>query len=177
MNETHSRTLLLVDDDEPFRRRLGRALRERGYAVTEAGDGDLAWEAFQAQVFSYAVFDLKMPGMSGMELIGALQQMGWNTRIIVVTGYGSIASALQAVRQGASDYLTKPADADQVDAALQGISSLPKDSPTPSLARLEWEHVQRVLHDTGQNISEAARRLGMDRRSLQRKLAKYPPID
>lgn len=177
MKEIHSRTLLLADDDDPFRRRLGHALRERGYQVTEASDGDLAWQAFQAQAFSYAVFDLKMPGLSGMELIGALHGMGWNTRIIVLTGYGSIASALQAIRQGASDYLTKPADADQVDAALQGISTLPENSTTPSLARLEWEHMQRVLHDAGQNISEAARRLGMDRRTLQRKLAKYPPVD
>lgn len=98
----------------------------------------------------------------------------------MLTGYGSIATALQAVRLGAADYLTKPADADQILAALQGSPRPPANSPdapdtTPSLDRVEWEHMQRVLHDCGGNISQAARALGLDRRSLQRKLAKYPP--
>jgi len=126
------------------------------------------------------VVDLKMPGPSGLELVAALKAIDPTTNVVVVTGYGSIATALEAVRLGATHYLTKPCDADEILAAFdRGAEPLREPSATseieaPSLARAEWEHIHRVLTDCGGNISEAARRLGLHRRSLQRKIAKYP---
>jgi two-component system response regulator RegA len=118
-----------------------------------------------------------MPGGSGLTLIPPLRQLHPQARLIVLTGYGSIANALQAIRLGADDYLTKPADADQLASALRGQlgASSVRPPSVPSLDRLEWEHIHRVLADTQGNISESARLLGIDRRSLQRKLAKFPP--
>ena len=177
MKANDNRRLLLVDDDEPFRNRLAKALAARGYEVREACDGHQALQACGEQSYAFAVVDLRMDGLSGLELIEALHRLHADVRIIVLTGYGSIPSALNAVRLGASDYLTKPVDADQVDQALQGCRETSTATTVPTLARLEWEHIQRVLHDCDQNVSEAARKLGMDRRTLQRKLAKYPPVD
>ncbi len=127
-----------------------------------------------------AVVDLKMPGRSGLELVQALRAIDPATRVVVLTGYGSIATAIDAVRLGATHYLPKPADADDIVAAFARGEAPPLEPPepdyqAPSLARAEWEHINRVLSDCAGNISEAARRLGIHRRSLQRKLQKYPP--
>jgi len=170
-------TLLLVDDDEVLRERLGRALRERGFEVTTAESGEAAIAIARRDAPEFAVVDLRMPGASGIEVLDALRAIDPATRVLMLTGYGSIATAVEATRRGAVGSLSKPADADEVVAALTGRTS-PEgkvDIDTPTLARTEWEHIQRVLTDCAGNISETARRLGIHRRSLQRKLQKYPP--
>jgi two-component system response regulator RegA len=170
-------TLLLVDDDDVLRERLGRALRERGFEVTTAANGEEALAAARRDVPEFAIVDLRMPGPSGIEVLDALHAADPATRVLMLTGYGSIATAVEATRRGAVAYLPKPADADEIVAALTGKPT-PEGSAgfeTPSLARAEWEHIQRVLADCAGNVSETARRLGIHRRSLQRKLQKYPP--
>ncbi|HRI53280.1 MAG TPA: response regulator [Pseudomonadota bacterium] len=183
-------TVLLVDDDEAFRERLARALRDRGYEVRTADGYDAALQLARADSPEYAVVDLRMPGRSGLEVVRDLAALDSSTRIVILTGYGSIATAVDAVRLGAVQYLPKPADADDLVAAFQR-ADLPPLAPleplvppataatgysAPSLARAEYEHIQRVLRDCRGNISEAARRLGLPRRSLQRKLGKNPPV-
>lgn len=175
-------SILIVDDDERLRTRMARAFEERGYEVHKAPGYDTAIEIASSESTEYAVVDLRMPGKSGLELVGALHRLDASTKIIVLTGYGSIATALEAVRLGATHYLTKPADIDEVIVSFHrgeggpedAPSTLPAPSETPSLARVEWEHIQRVLTDCGGNITKAAERLGIHRRSLQRKLAKFP---
>lgn len=176
----HAPTLLLVDDEAVFRERLARAFRERSFEVSTAGSYDEALALATKDSPELAVVDLRMPGRGGLELVRALHALDASTRIIVLTGYGSIATAVEAVKLGAFNYLPKPADVDDILAAFAraaGEPSLaaPESFEVPSLARAEWEHIQRVLTDCGGNISEAARRLGLHRRSLQRKLQKYPP--
>ncbi len=170
-------TLLLVDDDEVLRARLATALRARGYDVRTAGGVDEATALARQESPELAVVDLRMPGRSGLELLRELLRQDPATRVLVLTGYGSIATAVEATRLGAVGYLQKPADADQIVAAFGAGQGAVAGAPieTPSLARAEWEHIQRVLSDCGGNISETARRLGIHRRSLQRKLQKYPP--
>ncbi len=173
-------TVLRVDDDDAFRHRLSRALRDRGYAVETADGYQAAMQLARTESPEYAVVDLRMSGRSGLELVRDLAQLDPSTRIVVLTGYGSIATAVDAVRLGAVQYLSKPADADDLLAAfgradLPPLSTAQVEFAAPSLARSEWEHIQRVLSDCGGNISEAARRLGLHRRSLQRKLSKFPP--
>jgi len=168
-------SILLVDDDEILRERLAQAMRSRGYEVKTASSGEEALKEAARESPEMAVLDLKMPGMSGLEVLRELRRHDPSTRVLMLTGYGSIATAVQAVREGAVGYLPKPADADEILAALAGKEAEAKPGETPSLARAEWEHIQRVLTDCGGNISEAARRLGIHRRSLQRKLHKYPP--
>jgi two-component system response regulator RegA len=169
-------SILLVDDDEILRERLAQAIRARGYEVRTAGNADEAMKEATQDSPEMAVLDLKMPGKSGLDLLRELRQHDPSTRVLMLTGYGSIATAVQAVREGAVGYLPKPADADEILSALAGKDPVAaKPGETPSLARAEWEHIQRVLTDCNNNISEAARRLGIHRRSLQRKLHKYPP--
>lgn len=172
-------TVLLVDDDEAFRERMARALRDRGYEVRSASCYEEGLAAAREDSPEYALVDLRMPGRSGMELVRDLAQLDASTRIVVLTGYGSIATAVDAVRLGAVQFLAKPADTDEVVAAFERADRPPlaisPEYAVPSLARTEWEHIQRVLVDCGGNISEAARRLGLHRRSLQRKLGKFPP--
>jgi two-component system, response regulator RegA len=173
-------SLLLVDDDELLRERLARALRERGYEVMTAGSTEQALELARQDSPELAVVDLRMPGRSGLELVRELLSLDASTRVVVLTGYGSIATTVEAMRLGAINYLPKPADADDLLAAFArgtqepGLAA-PEPFQPPSLARAEWEHIQRVLADCGGNVSEAARKLGLHRRSLQRKLQKYPP--
>ena len=179
----HKPSILIVDDDEVYRNRLGRAFVDRGYDVRTASDYDTAVAAATEDSPELAVVDLKMPGKSGLELVKALTEIDPSTKTVVLTGYGSIATAIDAVRLGATYYLSKPADADDIIGAFARgeappLEPRPPDSgdyKAPSLARAEWEHINRVLSDAGGNISEAARRLGIHRRSLQRKLQKYPP--
>jgi two-component system response regulator RegA len=179
----HKLSILIVDDDEVYRNRLARAFVDRGYDVRTGQDYDTAIAAANIDSPEYAVVDLKMPGKSGLELVKALGEIDPATKIVVLTGYGSIATAIDAVRLGATYYLSKPADADDIVGAFARGEAPPLEPPAPesgdykapSLARAEWEHINRVLSDAGGNISEAARRLGIHRRSLQRKLQKYPP--
>jgi len=150
--------------------------------VREAEGFDAAIGLASEESPEVALVDLRMPGRSGLELVRALHAIDPATRIIVLTGYGSIATAIEAMRLGAAYYLSKPADADDVLAALARseappLEPAPADYVAPSLARAEWEHISRVLADCGGNISAAARRLGIHRRSLQRKLQKYPPAE
>lgn len=171
-------TLLLVDDDDAFRTALKGALSRRGFAVTTAASAPEAEEAARSQVFEYALVDIRMPGPSGVELVAALRAIDEGTRVVVLTGYGTIASAVAAMRAGAVDYLTKPVDAAACERALLGgptADAVGNDDDVPSLDRVEWEYLQRVLADSGGNVSEAARRLRMHRRSLQRKISRLPP--
>ncbi len=173
-------SLLLVDDDAVFRERLARSFRNRGYDVRTAGTCDEARVSAKQDSPELAVVDLRMPGGSGLELVRDLKEIDPATKIVMLTGYGSIATAVDAVKLGATNYLPKPADADDILLAFQRGDQPVNPSDTveyevPTLARAEWEHIQRVLADCGGNISEAARRLGIHRRSLQRKLAKYAP--
>src|SRR5262245_62818441 len=173
-------SILIVDDDEVYRTRLARAFVDRGYATRTAHEYDSAVAAATADSPEFAVVDLKMPGRSGLELVQALQAIDPATKIVVLTGYGSIATAIDAVRLGATYYLPKPADADDIVAAFARGEAPPLEPPEPDyqappLHRASWEHINRVLSDCAGNISEAARRLGIHRRSLQRKLQKYPP--
>lgn len=173
------RSILIVEDDDVFRRRLGQAFRDRGFEVREACDADEAMASARQDTPEFVVVDLRMPGRSGLDVVRELHSLDAATSIVVLTGYGSIATALEAVRLGAQHYLTKPADVDAILAAFErkGPSEdAPPDVPmeTPSLARVEWEHINRVLVDCGGNVSQAARVLGLHRRSLQRKLSKFP---
>ena len=175
-------SILVVDDDEAFRGRLARAFRDRGLDVRTAADVPAALEASAEDPPELAVVDLKMPRGSGLELVRELKALDGTTKIVVLTGYGSIATAVEAMKLGAQHYLTKPADADQILGALGAAAELEGRASdadealsTPTLARTEWEHIQRVLADCGGNVSEAARRLRIHRRSLQRKLWKTPP--
>ena len=178
-----TRSMLLVDDDETFRERLARALRDRGFDVRTASGVDEAVQLAEADSPEYAVIDLRMPGKGGMELLHELKRIDAATRSVVLTGYGSIAIAVEAVRLGAVNFIPKPADADDVVAAFEKYESgdpaagaaVTSTYRAPTLARMEWEHIQRVLSDCGGNISESARRLGIHRRSLQRKLQRHAP--
>jgi two-component system response regulator RegA len=179
MHSEDTRTILVVDDDETFRNRLIRAFRERGLDAQGATSVEAAVTAASSESPEMAVVDLRMPGGSGLDAVRELKAIDPATKVVVLTGYGSIATALESVRLGATHYLTKPADADEILAAFERG----KDSPdatsrieheAPSLARAEWEHIQRILTDCGGNISQAARSLGVHRRSLQRKLSKRP---
>jgi two-component system response regulator RegA len=173
-------SLLIVDDDRVLRERLARAFRDRGFEVSTADGFEQALLLAREESPEMAIIDLRMPGRSGLELVRELHELDPQTRIVVLTGYGSIATAVEAVRLGAANYLAKPADVDDLLAAFARGDAPPLvateiDYAAPSLARAEWEHINRVLADCGGNISEAARRLGIHRRSLQRKLQKYPP--
>lgn len=174
--------LLVVDDDETFSRVLARALSSRGFTVETASDADSATVAARKLRPGYCVLDLKLGEHNGLSLIPELKAIVPDMRILLLTGYASIATAVEAIKRGAHDYLSKPVDADAVARALldmdtaaadgeEGSGAL--DAPLP-LRRLEWEHIQRVLTECDGNISETARRLGMHRRTLQRKLAKHP---
>ena len=180
INNPTTPSILIVDDDEILRNRLARAFRERDYDVRVAADYAAAVAAAEEDTPELAVVDLRMEGPSGLELVTALRKLDAATKIVVLTGYGSIATAIEAIRLGATYYLPKPADVDDILTAFARGERPPLEPPptahtVPTLARAEWEHINRVLSDCRRNISEAARRLGIHRRSLQRKLQKYPP--
>lgn len=174
-------SVLIVDDDATYRTAIARALERRGYAVHTAESVAEALAQLPRTRIDYASIDLRMPGASGLELVRHIKASQPAAVVVVLTGYGSIATAVEAMKLGAAHYLTKPADA--VD-LLQAFGVQPRPGPAPaaaapgtevpSLARVEWEHLNRVVTDCGGNISKAARLLGMQRRSLQRKLGKYP---
>jgi len=170
-------SLLLVDDDEAFRHVLGRALAKRGFAVSAAANVEAATLLAETNPPEYAVIDLKMPGASGLVLVQRLKALDAETRIVMLTGYASIATAVEAIKLGATHYLAKPADADEIVNALMQTAGNPDvvvNSDPLSVERLEWEHIQKVLAEHEGNISATARALKMHRRSLQRKLIKKP---
>ncbi|BBD80786.1 response regulator transcription factor [Aerosticca soli] len=177
-----SRTLLLVDDDATFARVLARALGSRGFEVIGADNAADARELARRHQPRYCVLDLKLGDENGLKLIPELHMLVPQMRILLLTGYASIATAVEAIKRGAHDYLAKPVDADAVvrvlldDDGPGAPDEEPPEAPEAPLAlrRLEWEHIQRVLTECDGNISETARRLGMHRRTLQRKLAKHP---
>lgn len=172
-------SLLLVDDDATFSRVLCHALEKRGFAVTVAHSVEQALPLARDNPPEYAVVDLKMGGASGLTLIQALHELDQGTRIVVLTGYASIATAVEAVKLGATQYLSKPANADEIVAAFghHASADAPLNAQPPSVERLEWEHIQRVLQEHQGNISATARALNMHRRTLQRKLAKRPATE
>jgi two-component system, response regulator RegA len=172
--------VIVVDDDEVYRTRLCRAFRLRAWEAWEAGEARSALVLVQQTGPDLAIVDLRMPGESGLEVIRLLRAFDTTMTILMLTGYGSIATALEAIKSGADHYLTKPVDVDQIISAYEsvrsgGSSAQKEQASVPSLARVEWEHIQRVLSDCGGNISQAAKMLGIHRRSLQRKLYKVPP--
>lgn len=172
------RPTLVVDDDRRFCDRLARALAERGFSVATAYDLARARSALAERLPDYAVIDLRLGQESGLDLVQALKERAPNARVVVLTGYGNIASAVAAVKIGAVDYLAKPADADQIAAALLAGKTAPLPPPPAqpmSAERARWEHIQRVFELCGRNVSETARRLRMHRRTLQRILGKNPP--
>ena len=166
--------ILIVDDDEPFRLALRTAFLRRGYEVSLAGSPAEVEAALREGTPQYAVIDLRMPGGSGLEVVRTLRALEKPPAVVVLTGYGTIGTAVEAMRLGAINYLNKPADADEIEAALRGMRPPPMEE-VPSLDRQEWEYLNRILADCNGNISEAARRLKMHRRTLQRKLQKHPP--
>lgn len=169
--------MLIVDDDATFRRVLTRAMQRRGFEVMAAESVESAILLANEQAPEYAIIDLKMQGASGLELVKHLHQLDAETRIVVLTGYASIATAVEAIKLGATHYLAKPANADEIVTAFtrtEGDTELAVNDQPLSVDRLEWEHIQRVLQEYEGNISATARALKMHRRTLQRKLGKYP---
>ncbi|HEU4484451.1 MAG TPA: response regulator transcription factor [Povalibacter sp.] len=174
--ENSRRLGLLVDDDGLYLRTLQRSLQKRGFATVTAQSHAEALAVARAQVPDFALIDLRLGGDSGLALIGPLRSLREDMRILLVTGYASIATAVEAIKRGADNYLMKPVTAEAIVRALDDASE-PVAEPAATmvpLARLEWEHIQQALQETQGNVSAAARLLGMHRRSLQRKLAKRP---
>ena len=175
--ELPDKTLLLLDDDAVLRNRLGRALESRGFIATLAESVEEAIAAVRASPPAFAVLDMRLEDGSGLSVVDVLREVRPDARIIMLTGYGNIATAVAAVKAGVVDYLSKPADADNVVNALltgDGGSAAPPDNPM-SADRVRWEHIQRVYQLCGCNVSETARRLNMHRRTLQRILSKRAP--
>jgi len=171
------KTLLIVEDDRPFRERLARAMEARGFAVTIAEGVAQGVAHAKANPPAYAVVDLKLEDGNGLDVVETMHQVRPSARVVVLTGFGNIATAVAAVKYGAIDYLPKPADADDILAALEapdGAKPRPPENPM-SADRVRWEHIQRVYELCGHNVSETARRLNMHRRTLQRILAKRSP--
>ncbi|MFT3792603.1 MAG: response regulator transcription factor [Rudaea sp.] len=182
---TDTKRVLLVDDDEVFTRVLARALAARGFEAAVAHDAAQARTLLRTQPFQFAVLDLKLGADNGLALIPELKALHPELPILLLTGYASIATAVEAIKRGADDYLAKPVDADAIVAALlatprsgeahgAGAAEVALPHAPPPLKRLEWEHIHRVLAECDGNVSETARRLGLHRRTLQRKLAKHP---
>lgn len=176
MTPTEKPSLLLVDDDATFRSVLSRAMEKRGFAVTTANSVEQALPLVVANPPEFAVLDLKMDGASGLVLVQKLHELDPATRIVMLTGYASIATAVEAIKLGATQYLSKPANADEIVAAFghNPSTDIPLEAQPATVERLEWEHIQRILRENGDNISATARILNMHRRTLQRKLAKRP---
>jgi two-component system, response regulator RegA len=171
------RTLLIVDDDAPLCQRLARAMERRGFVVETADSVSSGVAAASTRPAAFAVVDLRLGDGSGLAVVEALRQARPAARIVMLTGYGNIATAVAAVKAGAVDYLPKPADADAVERALLSTGQAlppPPDDPM-SADRVRWEHIQRVFEQCDRNVSETARRLKMHRRTLQRILGKHAP--
>ena len=171
------KSLLVVDDDNPFRERLSRAMEKKGFVVSQAESVKSALETLKTKKPAFAVVDLRLGDGNGLEVVKQIQNLKINSRIVMLTGYGNIPTAVAAIKEGAIDYLAKPADADDVEKALLAD---PNKKPQPpenpmSADRVKWEHIHRVFELCNRNVSETARRLKMHRRTLQRILSKRSP--
>ena len=172
--------VLVVDDDEVFRNRLCRAFGQHKWEAEAVPGAEEALKFARERSPDLVLVDLRMPGKGGLDVVKEMRDIDSSMTIMVLTGYGSIPTAISAMKMGADQYLSKPADADQILAAYDALRSMHSGTPkvpetVPTLARVEWEHMQRVMNDCDGNVSQAARLLGIHRRSLQRKLSKYPP--
>ena len=172
-----NKSLLVVDDDNPFRERLSRAMEKKGFVVSQAESVKSALETLKKEKPAFAVVDLRLGDGNGLEVVKEIQNLKINSRIVMLTGYGNIPTAVAAIKEGAIDYLAKPADADDVEKALLADpNKKPKPPENPMSAdRVKWEHIHRVFELCNRNVSETARRLKMHRRTLQRILSKRSP--
>lgn len=171
--------LLIIDDDLPLRERLVHTFSKRGFDVIAAESIAQARQVLKRNSFDYAILDLKLNDGYGLDLVEEIKNSTPKVRIIILTGYGNIATAVSAIKYGAIDYLPKPADADEIERALKNHSTNPPPPPTDPMSpdRVKWEHIQRVFSECQNNVSETARRLKMHRRTLQRILAKHAPVN
>jgi len=177
ISEFEDKSLLIVDDDNPFRERLARAMEKKGFLVSQAGGVKLGIDSVKSSNPAFAVVDLRLNDGSGLEVVKEIQKNNSDSRIIMLTGYGNIPTAVAAIKEGAIDYLAKPADADDVEKALLADPNKKAEPPeNPMTAdRVKWEHIHRVFELCNRNVSETARRLRMHRRTLQRILSKRSP--
>ena len=171
------KSLLIVDDDNPFRERLARAMEKKGFVVSQAEGAKKGIESVKIKKPAFAVVDLRLSDGNGLEVVKELQNSNAKSRIIMLTGYGNISTAVAAIKQGAIDYLAKPADADDVEKALLADPSTKAQPPENPMSadRVKWEHIHRIFELCNRNVSETARRLKMHRRTLQRILSKRSP--
>jgi len=177
ISQFEDKSLLIVDDDNPFRERLARAMEKKGFKVFQAESVKKGISSIKQQKTSFAVVDLRLSDGNGLEVVKEIQKSNSKSRVIMLTGYGNISTAVAAIKQGAIDYLAKPADADDVERALladPNQKAAPPDNPM-SADRVKWEHIHRVFELCNRNVSETARRLKMHRRTLQRILSKRSP--
>ena len=177
INEFENKSLLIVDDDNPFRERLARAMEKKGFKVSQAEGVRTGIACVKKEKPAFAVVDLRLGDGNGLEVVKEIQNFNSKSRIIMLTGYGNIPTAVAAIKQGAIDYLSKPADADDIERALladPNQKAAPPENPM-SADRVKWEHIHRVFELCNRNVSETARRLKMHRRTLQRILSKRSP--
>jgi len=177
VNNITDKSLLIVDDDNPFRERLARAMEKKGFQVTQADGVKKGVEIAKINKPSFAVVDLRLNDGNGLEVVKEIQNSNSSSKVIMLTGYGNIPTAVAAIKEGAIDYLAKPADADDVEKALLAdpkSKAKPPENPM-SADRIKWEHIHRVFELCNRNVSETARRLKMHRRTLQRILSKRSP--
>jgi len=177
LSEFNDKSLLIVDDDNPFRERLARAMEKKGFEVSQAESVKKGIETVKTKKPTFAVVDLRLNDGNGLEIVKVIQNSNSNSRIIMLTGYGNISTAVAAIKQGAIDYLAKPADADDVEKALLADPNRKAEPPENPMSadRVKWEHIHRVFELCNRNVSETARRLKMHRRTLQRILSKRSP--
>tara|TARA_B100000029_G_scaffold413001_1_gene415830 strand:- start:2926 stop:3471 length:546 start_codon:yes stop_codon:yes gene_type:complete len=177
ISDFNNKTLLLVDDDSPFRERLARAMEKKGFQVSQAEGVKAGIQEIKNSSPGFAVVDLRLGDGNGLQVVKEIKKLGSDTRVIMLTGYGNIPTAVEAVKDGAIDYLAKPADAEDVEKALladPNKKASPPENPM-SADRVKWEHIHRVFELCNRNVSETARRLKMHRRTLQRILSKRSP--
>jgi len=177
LSEFNDKSLLIVDDDNPFRERLARAMEKKGFEVSQAESVKKGIETVKTKKPTFAVVDLRLNDGNGLEIVKVIQNSNPNSRIVMLTGYGNISTAVAAIKQGAIDYLAKPADADDVEKALLADPNKKAEPPENPMSadRVKWEHIHRVFELCNRNVSETARRLKMHRRTLQRILSKRSP--
>ena len=177
ISDFSDKSLLLVDDDNPFRERLARAMEKKGFQVIQAEGVKKGIDAVKTKKPAFAVVDLRLNDGNGLEVVKEIQNSNENSRIVMLTGYGNIPTAVSAIKQGAIDYMSKPADADDVEKALLADPNKRADPPENPMSadRVKWEHIHRVFELCNRNVSETARRLKMHRRTLQRILSKRSP--
>ena len=177
ISEFADKSLLIVDDDNPFRERLARAMEKKGFSVSQAESVKVGINSVRSKKPSFAVVDLRLNDGNGLEVVKEIQKNNSESRVIMLTGYGNIPTAVAAIKEGAIDYLAKPADADDVEKSLLAHPNKTPDPPENPMSadRVKWEHIHRVFELCNRNVSETARRLKMHRRTLQRILSKRSP--